>query len=402
MSTTIIGAVASHRGLTFADRQVKLKHPVRMCPRSRAVPVRCSVPQAPLSSKDMEEGRGISAFGLHLQTESLTWPLRFFSGATGVSGFGPRSTCDEVAEGQELERRVIMITGANSGIGREAARSLVGANAHVIAVARDVRKLDSLLEDVRTLPGRITPLQCNLDDPASIERLVKYFLKLDMPLHCLLNNAGVAFTKANAKASNGVELQFATNHMGTYLLTKGLLPKLKATGAPTKMARVINVSSCAHANGVVPTLSQVTGAEKVMASYGSTSEDPLVAMNLYSNTKLCNLLHSRWLNRILETEGEFVRAYSVHPGIIVGSDIWRHDALIRTSMKFVEAFNKSVQQGASTLVWAVTAADLEGVGGCYLVDNNVSVPHPKGCDMKEADRLVAMSEELIEMFSLKS
>ena len=256
-------------------------------------------------------------FGLHLQPESLTWPIRFFTGTTGPSGFGPASTCDEVAYTHNLQGQVILITGANSGIGRAAARALVGANAHVIAVSRDVRKLDSLLEEVRTLQGRITPLQCNLDDPDSIQRLVNDFLALDLPLHCLLNNAGVAFTKANAKASSGLELQFATNHFGTYMLTKLLLPKLKETGTPTKMARVINVSSCAHANGVVPTLNQVVGKEIVAGSYGSaTNDDPFVAMNLYSNTKLCNLLHARWLNRQLEAEGKFVRAYRCVPALI--------------------------------------------------------------------------------------
>ena len=148
-----------------------------------------------------------------------------------------------------------------------------------------------------------------MNEPKSIERFVEDFSKLNLPLHRLLNNAGVAFTEANAKAPSVDELQFATNHVGTFLLTKLLLPKLKDTGTPTNMARVVNVTSTAHANGVVPTLDQVICKEKVVGSYGSTKDDPLVAMNLYSNTKLCNLLHARWLNRQLEADAEFVRAY---------------------------------------------------------------------------------------------
>mmetsp|Transcript_7423 Transcript_7423/g.12810 ORF Transcript_7423/g.12810 Transcript_7423/m.12810 type:complete len:405 (+) Transcript_7423:137-1351(+) len=356
---------------------------------------RCVLQQAPLSA-NKAQGRGINCLGLHVKLESLAWPFRFFNGETGASGFGPSSTCAEVAKGLNLQGECIVVTGANSGIGKEAARSLVGAGAHVVAVSRDIRKLDDLLETVRGLPGRITPMQCNLDDPRSIERFVEEFLKLDLPLHCLLNNAGVAFTGPNAKASNGIELQFATNHMGTYLLTKLLLPKLKATGTPTKMARVVNVSSGAHSTGVVPTLDQILD-NKEDAADSSTEGNPLVAMSLYSNTKLCNLLHARWLNRQLQTGGEFVRANSVHPGIIVGSDIWRNNAIIRTFMLLVTPFTKSVQQGAATLVWAVVAASLEGRGGLYLVDSNTTESHPIGHNMKEAERLVAMSEELLKL-----
>mmetsp|Transcript_37138 Transcript_37138/g.69783 ORF Transcript_37138/g.69783 Transcript_37138/m.69783 type:complete len:181 (+) Transcript_37138:210-752(+) len=157
------------------------------------------------------------------------------------------------------------------------------------------------------------------------------------------------------------------------------------------MGRVVNVSSCAHAGGSVPTKAQVMGHEPL--SLGLDPEN----MQLYFNTKLCNILHARFLNIQFQTERANVRVNSVHPGIVMQSDIWRNDKKLKLGMGLISATCKSAEQGAASIVWAATADDLEGLGGCHVVDCNVSDSHPKGHNMEAARQLFLLSENLLDM-----
>ena len=261
MNTTLANLRSNRLEASPCTRGLASRLARRTCSPQRVPPsfTTCSLQESSPSGVFSGKGVGVTfpVGGFHLQQSTLTWPLRFWNQSTGNSGFGPSSTCADVLQGRQLNGKVILVTGAGTGLGRVAAQSLATAGAHVIAVGRSTEQLAGLLADASDLPGKVTPMTCDLSVPGSIDLFAREFLQLELPLHCLMNNAGVAFASPDTKSADGLELQFATNHLGTYRLTQLLMPTLKATGTKTNMARVVNVSSGAHAGGIVPTMKQV-------------------------------------------------------------------------------------------------------------------------------------------------
>src|SRR5258708_7113262 len=199
---------------------------------------------------------------------------------------------------RSLEGRIALITGANTGIGKVTARELAARGAHVFVACRSRQRTEPVLTEIRAsiLNAQIEAIALDLSDFASVRVCAAEFLARGLPLHLLINNAGVAPAHGNLSKS-GFELAFGVNHMGHFLLTSLLLGRIRES-AP---ARVVTVASEAHrgARGFVwddlrkPTHSATGFAE-------------------YAVSKLANVLFSAELARRLEGSG--VHTYALHPG----------------------------------------------------------------------------------------
>ena len=276
--------------------------------------------------------------------------------------FGRDSTTADVLAGIELRGKVVLVTGASGGLGGETGRALAEKGASVTLAARDVAKGQQVADAIRGAhpEAKVEVMALDLTSPASIRRFAAEFLARRPALHVLVNNAGVMACPL-ARTPEGYELQFATNHLGHFLLTGLLAPALRA-GAP---ARVVSVSSSGHR--LSPVVFDDIHYER----------RPYDKWQAYGQSKTANVLFAVELDRRLVSAG--VRANALHPGAIV-TDLGRHlsqedIAALASRTPGGKGFQwKTIPAGAATAVWAATAPELEDRGGLYLEDCQVAAP----------------------------
>jgi NAD(P)-dependent dehydrogenase (short-subunit alcohol dehydrogenase family) len=273
-------------------------------------------------------------------------------------------------DGQPLAGRVALITGATSGIGRVTARELARQGAHVLVACRSVERAQPVLAEVRAGGGTIEALALDLGDFASIRQCAQAFLARGLPLHVLINNAGVA--GAHGLTPAGFELAFGVNHLGHFLLTQLLLDRIRAA-AP---ARIVTVASQEHARA--PGIAW----EALRKPTRSTTGLPE-----YRVSKLCNVLFSAELSRRLAGTG--VSTYALHPGV-VATDIWREVPWpIRPLLKLGMI---SSEQGAATPLYCATSAAAGRETGLYYNDCRPKAPSRLAQDASLAAELWKRSE----------
>jgi WW domain-containing oxidoreductase len=297
----------------------------------------------------------------------------------GPSGFGYRSTAEQVTAGLDLTGRVILLTGCNSGIGLESMRVFAMRGATVLALARTVEKAERAAAGVIPGggPGRAVPYACELSDPASVRACVAAIRADGHVIDAMVLNAGI-MSPARHTVERGLEVQFLTNHMGHFILATGLLDRLSDSG------RVVALSSTGHQ----------------MAPRGGIAFDDLAMersydkWKAYGQSKLANLLFAKELARRMPA-GQV--ALSVHPGVIATNLGRNMGSLMQRGFDLVgPLFGKSIGQGAATQVWAAVHPDAAAHSGAYLADCNVAKPSKHGRDAALAERLWAVSEELAE------
>jgi dehydrogenase/reductase SDR family protein 13 len=248
----------------------------------------------------------------------------------------------------DLGGRTFLITGANTGIGRETARALAGRGARLYLACRSEAAGRATIEEIGRQTGNrdLTLLSLDLGDLDSVRRCAETFLSTGEPLHVLINNAGVAGSRGMTES--GFERMFGTNHVGPFLFTGLLLERLRSS-AP---ARIVNVASAAHYRA---------GGIDWQAVRRPTRS--LAGMREYSVSKLANVLHAQELARRLE--GTAVTTYSLHPGVIA-SDIWRRVPWpVRPLMKRRMG---SPEQGARTSLYCATSPEVADQSGRYYDD----------------------------------
>jgi NAD(P)-dependent dehydrogenase (short-subunit alcohol dehydrogenase family) len=236
-----------------------------------------------------------------------------------------------------------------------AARALSAAGASVTVGSRNP---DRAPEDVEAS-------RLDLLDPKSIDAFAVRYLESGRPLHVLINCAGIMATPL-VRDARGYESQFATNHLGHFQLTVGLLPALRAAHG----ARVVTVSSGGHR------LSGIRWDDP----HFTTGYDPMLA---YGQSKTANILFAVELDR--RWAGDGIRGYALHPGIVLGTNLGNHDEETMAgyrAMKLIddsgrpiidpEREKKTPEQGASTIVFAATSPLLADIGGVYLKNNDIS------------------------------
>lgn len=306
--------------------------------------------------------------------------------------FDAESTASEVVAGLDLSGVSAIVTGASGGLGAESARALAERGARVTITARDGAKAEGVAAQIRASTGneKVDVMSLELTNLDSVRAFAKEFAARHDRLNVLLNNAGVMACPLE-RTSQGWEMQFATNHLGHFLLT-GLLAPMLIASAPS---RVVNVSSRGHRFS--PVLFDDLHFEK-------TPYDKWVA---YGQSKTANVLMALELDRRLVGKG--VRAFGLHPGGIQ-TELGRHldEDDIKELMSRAPSGGflwKTVESGAATSVWGCTAPELEAKGGLYLDDCQIasertSDDDPGGyeawaLDPEAAKRLWTISEELV-------
>lgn len=290
--------------------------------------------------------------------------------------FDHRSTAMDVTEGLDLSGRTALVTGCNSGIGRETMRVLALRGAHVIGAARTLDKARSACASVA---GDTTPVACELADFASVRACAEAVRSLDRPLDMLICNAGI-MAPPRLEQRHGLELQFVTNHLGHFLLVTSLLDRVKAAPA----GRVVMVSSAAHQ------FAPAAGIDFENLS-GDRGYRPWRA---YGQSKLANLLFARALDARLRNSR--ARANALHPGAIA-TDLGRSvGPLFQLLMsRIAKPFLKSIPQGAATTCYVATRPELDAMGGLYFADCDEALCSPQGRDDALASRLWEVSAALV-------
>jgi NAD(P)-dependent dehydrogenase (short-subunit alcohol dehydrogenase family) len=296
-----------------------------------------------------------------------------------LTAVSPRTT--NASAPPDLRERVVVITGGNSGIGKEAAVALAGMGATVVITARNPQRGEAALDEVRQRAGsdRVDVMALDLADFASIRAfaiaLGGRFERLDV----LVNNAGGILTHRETTAQ-GFEMTFGVNHLGHFLLTSLLLDQLKES-APS---RVINVASIGHRFAVGGLSFSDLQAER---RYWS--------MDAYAKSKLANILFTRELARRLE--GTAVTANCLHPGAVRTGFGSADDTsgFERFVMVLGAPFFIGPVRGARTTVHLASAPELVDQSGGYYVKCRVHRPSRAARDADAARRLWDVSEALI-------
>ena len=256
----------------------------------------------------------------------------------------------------DVTGRVVVITGANTGIGKATAADLAGRGAELILACRSEAKARPVIDDLRATSGNDTIdfLALDLGDLASVRHAADELLSTDRPLHVLVNNAGLAGQRG--QTTDGFELAFGTNHLGHFLFTTLLLDRLRESGP----SRVVNVASGSHfdASGIdFDTVRRPTHT--------------LVGMREYSVSKLANVLFTQQLaDRVDPAE---VAVFATDPGP-VHTDVWRRMpgpiyAVFRRVMRL-----KAPAEGAAPTIFCVTEPGLEADSGAYVDEHCRVVP----------------------------
>ena len=279
-----------------------------------------------------------------------------------------------------MEEKTCLITGGSDGIGYTAARELARMGARVSIVGRNPAKTDAAVQRIIAETGN-PAVECLLADLSSqreVRRVAAEALARLPRLDVLLNNAGAIFL-SNRRSVDGIEMTFALNHIGYFLLTTLLLDRLRESGP----ARIINVSSSSHWH---PGRFNLEKLPKPGSNRGYRA---------YGRSKLCNILYTYELARRLE--GTSITVNALHPGL-VQTNIARNNGLLgRVVNFFIGARGVDADKGAETLVYLASSPEVEGVTGKFFVDCRPVPSSALSYDTDLAARLWDMSERLTGM-----
>lgn len=300
-----------------------------------------------------------------------------------MAEFGAKSTAEEVSRGIDLRGRRGIITGANTGIGRETARVLALRGAEVVMACRDMERAatarDEMLAEAQgaIAPEQLVTAQIDLARLDSVRAFAQAQLASGAPIHLLINNAGLMIADRRETA-DGFEAHFGINHLGHFLLTRLLLPRLRES-AP---ARVVVVGSDAmHMAGLDAGLNDLSWKERKYSGWRS-----------YGSSKLMNLMFATELERRESAHG--IVANALHPGI-VATELARDQPWY---MKLVGILALPVmvqpEVGAATTVYLATSSEHASAGGGYFAKCRPARTPALAADEEAARRLWTLSEQL--------
>ncbi|CAH9114163.1 unnamed protein product [Cuscuta europaea] len=308
-------------------------------------------------------------------------------GRRGLSGFSGSSTAEEVTQGIDGTGLTAIVTGASSGIGVETARVLALRGVHVIIAVRNVESGKEVQRSIaKQIPNaKVDVKELDLSSMESVRKFCSEYDSSGLPLNLLINNAGIMALPFTLSRDN-VELQFATNHVGHFLLTNLLLEKMKHTARESqKEGRIVIVSSEAHRYPYKEGIRFDKINEK-------ESYSPWYA---YGQSKLANVLHANELDRHLKEERVDITANSLHPGAIT-TNLFRHLSFIHGAVNSIGKYLlKNIPQGAATTCYVALHPQVKGVSGEYFSDSNIAKQSSHAKDPGLAKKLWAFSLNLI-------
>ena len=277
----------------------------------------------------------------------------------------------------DMTGKICLVTGSTNGIGKSTAIELARMGATVVIIGRDAQKTSEVVKEIRAASGNpnVDSLVADLSSQQEVRRLAHQFKNKYSQLHVLLNNAGAVFMQRQLSV-DGIEMTFALNHLASFLLTDLFLDTIQAS-AP---ARIINVSSDAHASGKIE-FDNLQGEQNFRPS-------------AYDNSKLANILFTLELARRLEGTGVTVNA--LHPGFVATGFAKNNGKVIAALVSvFAPLVARSPVKGAETSIYLASSPNVEGMTGKYFYDSQVISAAPQATDMVLARKLWDASTEMI-------
>lgn len=280
----------------------------------------------------------------------------------------------------DMNNKLCVITGANSGIGFETAKELAKQGAFIVMVCRNEDKAEVARQEIlkeKTGSG-VKIILCDFSSQDEIRRAADEIKSTYQKIDILINNHGFVAAGYN-ETVEGLEETFGVNHIGYFLFTTLLLDRVKAAGT----ARIINVASEAHRSASKFDINDLQLKNKFNM------------WKAYANSKLYNILFTVELaDRLKDTK---VTANSLHPGVIASNFGSNSTTLVKIFWKLAGPFMKSNKEGAQTTIYLATSDEVEEVNGAYFKDSKVVAPSNQAFDKKAAEQLWAKSEELCEL-----
>ncbi len=271
----------------------------------------------------------------------------------------------------DLNDKTIIVTGANSGIGKACATELARRGAHVVMTARDPKRGEAARDDVRRASGN-EHVDLMLGDFASLGSVRGLAGQLEtLPkIDVLINNAGL-MQSVRSETGDGFETTFQVNHLAPFLLTTLLVPKIRQTPG----ARIVNVASDAHTSGGALDFDDLQSKRRYMS------------FAVYGRSKLANILFTRELARRLAGTG--VTTNCLHPGVVATAFGGDGDTgrLFSFGMKIARPFMITPEMGADTMVYLATAPEVAQTSGAYFVKRREKTPGRHARDDAAARRL---------------
>ena len=268
-----------------------------------------------------------------------------------------------------MQGKVVVITGATSGIGQVAAEKLAGIGARIVQVARDQSRGEAALGRLRQIaPGVPHSIYyANLSRIAEMKRVAAEIAAAEPRIDVLINNAGALFNSRQL-TEDGLEMTFATNHMAYFVLTNGLRDRLLGSTP----ARVVSTSSDAH-KGARLDFADLQAAK----DYGG--------FKVYGRSKLCNILFTRELAR--RWNGNGLTANCLHPGFVATRFGDQSGGMFASVVRVAKTFAISPERGAETIVYLASSKDVDGVSGEYFYKCHRATSTREASDDASAKRL---------------
>ncbi|XP_077291049.1 retinol dehydrogenase 12-like isoform X2 [Arctopsyche grandis] len=286
-----------------------------------------------------------------------------------------------------LDGITAVITGCNTGIGKETALDFYKRGARVLMACRDLTKANSAKEDIVKSSGNIdgcgdlVVVKLDLLSLSSVRECAKYILNTEPKINLLINNAGVMMCP-KGKTEDGFEIQLGTNHLAHFLLTLLLFPRI----ANSKPARIVNVSSTAHERYI----------DFNDIHFEQRNYSPFQA---YAQSKLANVLFTKELaKKIQENNIDGVNVYSLHPGVI-STELGRHFAtshpIIQLILKPFRWFMKTPEMGAQTTIYCAVDEKCAEENGLYYKDCVAVEAAKEALNLETAEKFWNLSEKLV-------
>ena len=278
-----------------------------------------------------------------------------------------------------MSRKVCLITGGSSGVGKATALGLANKGANVVIVGRDRSRGEAARTEIveKSANELVDVMLADLSSQESIRQLAEDFADRYGRLHVLINNAGVFISKRTLTV-DGIETTFAVNHLAPFLLTYLLLDVLEAS-AP---ARIINVTSSGERSGTI-NFDDLQG------------EGRYSGFRAYNQSKLAMILFTYELARRLEGTGVTVNC--VHPGVVVTNLGRGSSGSFGLLLRLMRPFFSSPGKGAETPIYVASSPEVEGVNGKYFAKRAEARSSEQSCDEATGRRLWQVSAELTKL-----
>lgn len=318
---------------------------------------------------------------------------------------GPYTETDEeiaakhLLSSAALDGKVAIVTGASAGLGEECARVLMKYGCHVVFAVRTLHKGQAVLKALQaSMPGRKgTVMQLDTSDLDSVKSFVNEFLRLELPLHFLVMNAGIGGMSERKESTQGHELTFATNHLGHFLLHRLLEQTMLATGEVVGPARIVYVAS--EAQGLFANLGNGTAVENLREKIPPQHFHGLLT---YAQSKALGVLTAIEHQKRLGASSSAI-AIAVHPGLVPTQIFLKAGGSGLDAIFFgplCKPVHKSLQQGAGTYIHALfdpkVPGEVRAGGSNFYVNNAVAKQNPDLLEPGVSEEAWRLSENLVK------